>query len=435
MNKVEERHFRHLQIVERSVLLSKLVDTKHFSSLQDIAKDLGVSRQTLYREILRNSTIVRHDSSSNRLSCSHYKECHKGISSHYFSCSLDCPQYEEFICPLLKKYPFICDTCKKRARCYFIQRFYNPENAQASYRKELKFSRSSLRTKKSTMLSIDKIVSPLVQQGQSIDAILMSHPEISIAPSTIRTWIKKGYLHCSYSQLRMTGRRKISIAYNYSKNKEHVKLSSRKIGHKYPDYLFYVRHHPNALIVQLDSLIGSLFGNKTILTIHLVQYHFQFGILLQNHSSHFEVLSKLKELLSQLEEIDLRSGSHISSRFKEVLLCDNGIEFDSMLELDDSESCHVFFCHPNSSYEKGHCERNHVLFRYIRYKGHNFDSFSQDTVNMLFSHINSYPRKSIAENTPYSLVLNDLGIEFLNTIGIYYVNPDEINLTPSLLKK
>ena len=65
----------------------------------------------------------------------------------------------------------------------------------------------------------------------------------------------------------MTGRRKISIAYNYSKNKEHVKLPSRKIGHKYPDYLFYVRHHPNALIVQLDSLIGSLFGNKTILTI------------------------------------------------------------------------------------------------------------------------------------------------------------------------
>lgn len=41
------------------------------------------------------------------------------------------------------------------------------------------------------MLSIDKIVSPLVQQGQSIDAILMSHPEISMAPSTIRSWIKK----------------------------------------------------------------------------------------------------------------------------------------------------------------------------------------------------------------------------------------------------
>ena len=435
MNKIEERHFRHLQIVERSVLLSKLVDTKHFSSLQDIAKDLGVSRQTLYREILRNSTIVRHGSSSNRLSCSHYKECHKGVSSHYFSCSLKCPEYEEYLCPLLRKYPFICDTCKKRMRCYFTQRFYDPENAQTIYRRELKSSRSILKTKESIIRYINKIVSPLVQQGQSIDAILMSHPEISIAPSTIRTWIKKGLLDCSYSQLRMTGRRRISMAYNYGKNKEHVKLSSRKIGHKYPDYLFYVRHHPNALIVQLDSVIGTLTGNKTILTIHLVQYHFQFGILLENHSSSFEVVSKLKELLFQLESVDQQKGTNIAPRFKEVLLCDNGIEFDSMLELDDRESCHVFFCHPNSSFEKGHCERNHVLFRYIRYKGHNFDSFSQDTVNMLFSHINSYPRKSIAGNTPYSLVLNDLGIEFLNIIGIYYVNPNDINLTPSLLKK
>ena len=109
-----------------------------------------------------------------------------------------------------------------------------------------------------------------------------------------------------------------------------------------------------------------------------------------------------------------------------------------MLDFSDIDSnIHVFYCHPLSSFEKGSCERNHVLFRYIQYKGWSFDNFTQEDINCLFSNINSYPRKSLNEKTPYQVVLEDprLGKEFLDLIGIYKVDCDDVTLNPSLLRK
>ena len=45
----------------------------------------------------------------------------------------------------------------------------------------------------------------------------MNHPEINVSALTIRNWISKGILNCKLSELRMTGRRKPSSSYNYSK--------------------------------------------------------------------------------------------------------------------------------------------------------------------------------------------------------------------------
>ena len=38
-------------------------------------------------------------------------------------------------------------------------------------------------------------------------------------------------------------------------------------------------------------------------------------------------------------------------------------------------------------------EKNHTLFRDIVPKGKSFDKFTQDTVNLIFSHVNSVKRK------------------------------------------
>ena len=97
----------------------------------------------------------------------------------------------------------------------------------------------------------------------------------------------------------------------------------------------------------------------------------------------------------------------------------------------------ITYCNPLSSFEKDSCERNHVLFRYIQYKGCSFDNFKQEDVNLLFSNINSYPKKSLKGKTPYQAVFEDprLGKEFLNPIEIYKVNCDDVTLNPSLLRK
>ena len=66
-----------------------------------------------------------------------------------------------------------------------------------------------------------------------------------------------------------------------------------------------------------------------------------------------------------------------------------------------------------------------------------FDNLNQSDINTLFSHINSYPRKSLNKKTPYQCVFDEpaFGKEFLDVIGIYKVNCDDVNLTPALLKK
>ena len=265
----------------------------------------------------------------------------------------------------------------------------------------------------------------------------MNHPEIKSSSLTIRNWIKQGLLDCKLSEFRMFGRRIPSKQYNYSKSKDYKKLSSKKIGHKYNDYRLYLQDHPDSLIVQLDTIIGCINGKKSILSIHIVNHKFQFGIILEQHTKE-EVFNRLNELFINLKQLELNNGLAIYSSFTELILTDNGPEFDALVDFCDLDSnIHVFFCHPLSSFEKGACERNHVLVRYIHYKGWSFDDLNQNDVDLLFSNINSYPRKSLQNKTPYQSVLDDprLGKEFLDIINISKVNGDDVILNPSLLKK
>ena len=118
-----------------------------------------------------------------------------------------------------------------------------------------------------------------------------------------------------------------SRQYDYSKSKQYKTLSSLKIGHKYNDYRLYLGNHPNALIIQLDTIIGCIDGKKSILTIHIVQHKFQFGIVLDHHTKD-EVYLKLNDLFLKLKQFEDNLGLAIYSSFTELLLTDNRTNFD-----------------------------------------------------------------------------------------------------------
>ena len=430
---MKKKEFNQLNLIQRTQLQTLLKQKK---SLSEIADEIGFSRQTLYRELLRNSYTTIHDSFDQKTSCIHFKECASGNKSKHL-CPSQCIKYSPGRQSCLKKFPFVCNFCNRKGMCKYLHYYYDPELASNDYHSRIQNANSSPKTDKSIIKSINKIVSPLIKKGQSVEAILMNHPEISFSNLTIRHWIKKGLLDCKLSELRMNGRRIPSKDYDYSKSKDYKILSSKKIGHKYCDYLLYIKEHPDTLIVQLDSVVGCLEGKLTVLTIHIVNYKFQFGILLENHTKE-EVFNKLNSLFSKMKKLEDSYGYGMYSSFIEVLLTDNGPEFDALLDFCDIDpNIHIFYCHPLSSFEKGSCERNHVLVRYIQYKGWSFDDFVQQDINALFSNINSYPRKSLNGKTPYQVVLDDprLGKEFLDLIGIYKVNCDDVTLNPSLLRK
>lgn len=337
---------------------------------------------------------------------------------------------------MLKKYPFVCNNCRKKKCCNFLHCYYDAETASDSYHQRIKDANATPKTDEYTIKKIDSVVSSLVKKGQSIEAILMNHPELNVSALTIRKWIKNNLFDCSFSELRMTGRR-VPQKYNYSSKPNHIKLSEAKIGYKYNDFRLFKSLHPNCLTIHLDSVIGTMDGVNSILTIHIVKYKFQFGILL-NSKRPDEVCQKLNELLAKLKTLEDSSISTVYSTFIECWLTDNGVEFDKILSLIEThKNLNIFFCHPYSSFEKGACERNHVLVRYIYYQGWSFDNLNQHDINVLFSNIDSYPRKSLNKKTPYQCVLeySRLGKEFLDLINIFNVNADDVNLSPSLLKK
>ena len=96
----------------------------------------------------------------------------------------------------------------------------------------------------------------------------------------------------------------------------------------------------------------------------------------------------------------------------------------------------LFYADAYSPRQKPHVERVHEEVRRILVKGCSFASLSQDDVNLVFSHVNSYTRGVLCDETPYDLFVKAHGEEgrrFLDRLGIVRVAPNEVNLTPSLL--
>lgn len=104
------------------------------------------------------------------------------------------------------------------------------------------------------------------------------------------------------------------------------------------------------------------------------------------------------------------------------MLTDNGGEFSnvSAFEKDTNglKETSVFFCDPYSSYQKPHVENNHTLFRMIVPKGTSFDSFTQETVDVIFSHINAVKRKQFNGRSAYEMFAFTYSEKLATALGI-----------------
>ena len=60
---------------------------------------------------------------------------------------------------------------------------------------------------------------------------------------------------------------------------------------------------------------------------------------------------------------------------------------------------------------------------------------TQDDVVLIMSHINSAPRESLGGLTPFALAKRMLPKVLIDFFGIVEILPDQVILTPELLKK
>lgn len=396
----ENRKNKHLTLDERIEIQECLT---HGMTFKAIAKRIQKDQTTVSKEIKRhiqvNPTTIKHSNTKG-----------EPISTP--------------ICPQLLKAPFVCNACrKKRISCSFDKQFYYAKKAQQTYEELLSEAREGIPLNKESFYQMDQIISEGINKGQHLYHILQTH-SLAVAPSTVYRHFKKGYLSVSVQDLpravKFKPRKKVRV------NKI---PPAAKIGRSYDDFCLFIDENDISFWVEMDTVIGRE-GGKVILTLDFTFCNFMVGILLENKSA-AEASSKIMTLKQSFQDNQLQFGQIFP-----LLLTDNGGEFAHVSafenNLDGVHETHLFFCDPYSAFQKPKVEKNHTLFRDLVPKGESFDLFSQQTVNLIFSHMNGVKRKALNGKSPFEMFSFTFGADIASILGISYIPPKDVNQSPKL---
>ena len=392
-------------------------------SWKETSKILKKNRSTIYRE-LKNYYSFR----DGKHTCEHCK-CRDFCKDNGVVLNQkgerDC--FEPIICFRLNHFPFVCNSCENKKKCNREKRYYDCINAENRSLGNRIGTRKHKRISKENIETINEIVSPLIFKGQSIHHIYETNPILKTicCERTIRRLIYDRYLEAKAHDLVRYSRFSHKTKHLVHDDRS-LKNIERLFKRTYTDLQRYLKNHPEARVVQFDSVIGKREDKYAILTITFPKERFQFGLRILKSDSE-SVYSKLHELFSKL-------GYRKTKQFFPILLADNGIEFNTFHNLEKFD-IKVYFTNPYRSTDKAECERNHEFIRYIIPKGKTLDGLTQEDINLMFSHINSYIRESNQNKTPFELAKERFGSEFLELIGIKHVEPNDVVLKPKLLKK
>ena len=396
-------------------------------SLKQISKIVNKHPSSISREI-RNHYITKHTGSVGRQfnNCLYRKTC----PNRGKNCKIkNCVDFVEEKCTLLNHSPYVCNGCKRRTQCTLSKRFYDANYSQEEYEDNLKEARSGVVITQEEVDNLNNILTPLIKvKGQSIHhAVINNKNKIMFSEKKIYKLIDLGLLEVRNIDLprkvRFRNRKKKTTVYKVDKHCLE--------GRRYEDFLAYMKQHPDTPVVQMDSVEGKK-GGKVLLTLHFVNCSLMLAFI-RDHNDAQSVIDVFNELQKVLG----------INKFKElfiVILTDNGSEFSNPTEIEfdtntKEKRTQIFYCHPSSPHEKGSCEVNHELIRRILPTGTSFDNLTQNDINLMMSHINSYKRKKLNDKSPYDIFSTIYGDDTLNKIGIKKINPNDVNLTPNLLKK
>ncbi len=98
----------------------------------------------------------------------------------------------------------------------------------------------------------------------------------------------------------------------------------------------------------------------------------------------------------------------------------------------------MFYTRPYTATDKPLVERNHEYIRRIVFKGESFDGLSQEQVDLMMSHVNSYARASLMKGdapcrTPYERFVFEFGEKIAEKLGIVQIPLKDVTLRPELL--
>ena len=396
-------NYCHLSYEDRKNIEDGLNNKK---SINQISIEINKSHSTILREIDRNKIYYKPSNWNNS-----YNDKNKDYS-----------------CNKLTKSPHVCNGCKSRSGCRKERFTYYARKADDSYRELIISCRQGINLDIEEIYNINKIITPLVKKGQTTNHLYINHPEVlNFSKVSFYNYINKGIFEFGPLDFPRI------VKYKKRKNKKRRTRQEREIliGRKYEDFIEYITKNPNLNIVEMDTVEGLMSDSKCILTLFWRKSNFMLMFLLESQTT--DEVTKIFEYLQQtLLEDDYK-------RLFQVILTDNGHEFYDVNNIECNHKTgeyisHLFFCDPSASWQKGGIEKNHQFIRYVLPKKTTFSKLTQNDCDIIANHINSLCRKSLNSNCPFKAMLFLCDENILNTLNMYYIEPDEVQLNQNLLK-
>jgi IS30 family transposase len=427
--------FKQFSLDDRITIQNELNSRK---SLKAIAEQLGKAPSSVSREIRRH---IEHKESGgygrqfndcgNRHSCTLENVCQgafpcsRKLCRNCKKCKGFCPAYRKETCQRLSLPPYVCNGCEGRLKCTLEKSVYKAATAEKEAKLLLRESRSGISLDEDEIRRIDGIVTPLVLQGQSIHHICCSNNDsIMSSERTIYNYVNDRVLTAKNIDLP----RKVRYRPRKKAGKRFKVDKACVVGRSYKDFLVFTESPEHSAVVEMDTVEGRK-GGKVILTLSFVNCSFMLAYLRDANTS-----KSVTDIFQMLWET---LGKGYFMELFPVILTDNGSEFSNptAIEFDgeNSRRTNLFYCHPSSPYEKGAIENNHELIRRIVPKGVSFDHLTQDDIQLMLDHVNSYSRKKLNDKSPYETFAFLHGEEVLRRLGAGFISPQDIVLKPELL--
>ena len=430
--------FSHFTLEERKQL-EELVCSR--LKIKEIATILHKSETSVSRELKRNRSKVYNHRKPNH--CVLVKECVikslcknmacRTLCKNCFygkNCNSKCDAYIEAECPKLNRFPYVCNGCSLKRNC--TCNFYNYDVTSADKTSKLvnSESRKGIGLSEEEFKKLDSLLVNGTKKGQSVEHIC-SYCEFNVGSRTVRNYINHGYTTVTNLE---TPR---GVKFKKRKKKvpadEIKKTRSCKVGRDYSSFLRYMTGAVFTIYTQLDTVEGLKKDGKKplLLTLIIVKLNLFLCFLIPDSSS-----KRKKEVFDYLYN---KLGNDYSKFFK-VILTDNGSEFNSPEDIEiDFETgevrSKVFYCSPYHSWEKGSIEVCHELLRRIIPKGQSLRHLTTLDTVLINNVINNYVRVDLDNKSAYQLFCDTFpenGEKILKKLKIRYLEPDLIDLTPSL---
>ena len=177
---------KFLSYEDRLIIAKGLQENASFG---EIAKELGKDRTTIAKEIKKYSYDKKsgrpgypYNPCKFRVTCKAKKICGNACShqsaykcSLCSECTLHCPDFEEDVCSVKSRPPYVCNGCGNLSKCTLLKRIYDPADAHEMAHHTISESRTGILSNEDDITRINRIISPLVRNGQSLHQVYLNH--------------------------------------------------------------------------------------------------------------------------------------------------------------------------------------------------------------------------------------------------------------------